>query len=131
METKGYSTVENWLSRLAPATQIIQRSYFNKFLKWVGVNGEKFSKFTPDELIEYQKQTDNGNRYDILEKIYNPNQELTQGQKKELFSSNDRVYIIARKAMFPKPYVYRLFDKVFQSSQGNFSVYCYRAKKPF
>jgi len=71
------------------------------------------------------------NRYDILEKIYNPNQELTQEQTEELFSSNNRTYMIVRKATFPKPFKYRLFDKVFQSSKGNFSVYCHSPNKPF
>lgn len=68
------------------------------------------------------------NRYDILQKIYNPNQELTQQQTKELSSSNNRIYVIVRKAMFPGPFKNVLFDKVFQSSQGNFSVYCYSPK---
>jgi hypothetical protein len=71
------------------------------------------------------------NRYDILKKIYNPNQELTQEQTEELFSSNNRVYIVVRKAMFPEPFKNVLFDKVFQSSRGDFSVYCYSPNKPF
>jgi hypothetical protein len=71
------------------------------------------------------------NRYDILEKIYNPNQELTQEQTEQLFSSNNRIFMIVRKAMFPKPFKNVLFDKVFQSSKGNFSVYCYGPNKPF
>lgn len=62
-----YSTVKNWLSRLAPSTQETQLSYFNRFMKWLMVEGGSFKDYTPDQLIEYQRNADNGSRYDMVD----------------------------------------------------------------
>lgn len=69
-------------------------------------------------------------RYEILRNIYNPKQKLTKEQTEQLFSSNNKIYIIVRRESFPKSYKYRDFDKVFQSSRSNYSVYRYDSNKP-
>jgi len=38
-------------------------------MDWVRANGGKFSNMSPDELIEYQKNVDNGSQYDILDMV--------------------------------------------------------------
>lgn len=56
-----------WMGRLAQSTQYVQGNYFNTWMNWVRVNGGKFKDFTPDQMIEYQREADNGSRYDLLD----------------------------------------------------------------
>ncbi len=69
-------------------------------------------------------------RYDILRNIYNPKQKLIKEQTEELFSSNNKIYMVVRRASFSRSIKFRFSDKVFQSSRGNFSVYRYNSNKP-
>ena len=62
-----YSTIKNWLSRLGLSSRRVHLSSFYQFMKWVRVSGEKFKDYTPDQLLEYQRQADNGTRYDLLD----------------------------------------------------------------
>lgn len=67
--SEGCRSVEHWLGRLAPSTARIQRNYFSKFMEWLKENGGAFKDYTPDMLIEHQKQADNGSSYDVLDVI--------------------------------------------------------------
>ena len=64
-----YPTVKKWLNRVAPSTK---RTYANRmlgFLDWLRVSGGSFSEMSPDELVEYQRNSDNSTCFDILELI--------------------------------------------------------------
>lgn len=63
------ATVENWLGRLKQSPSHIKnaRSQLNIFLKWLKENGGSFKDYTPDQLIEYQRNADNGHRFEILD----------------------------------------------------------------
>lgn len=69
---EGWTKVEHWLSRLSPNTYGTNLRTFKLWMKWIRQSKTKFAKSTPDELIEYQQQTDNGTRYDILDQIVQP-----------------------------------------------------------
>jgi len=62
-----YPSVTRYLNRLAPTTQRNMEYYLHYFFKWVKGNSEKFSEATPDDLMEYQRQADNGTKYEILD----------------------------------------------------------------
>ena len=36
---------------------------------WLKENGGKFSDMSPDDLVEYQRNTDNGSRYELLDLV--------------------------------------------------------------
>lgn len=59
--------VENWLSRVSPTTARLYRYQLKGFLKWLQENGGSFKDYTPDELITYQQEADNGSKYDVLD----------------------------------------------------------------
>jgi len=61
--------VSRWLGRLAESTQRVQLNYFSAFMEWMGEHGGPFKDMTPDELIECQKNADNGSRYDVLDVV--------------------------------------------------------------
>lgn len=67
-----YQTVKAWLSRLGDSTQRVARSNFNNWIQWVRENGGEFSEFTPDDLVEYQKNVGNGDRFKILDTLIQP-----------------------------------------------------------
>jgi len=60
-----YSTVKQWLGRLAKATAYVQINLFKAWMKWLYENGGQFSEYNPDQLVEYQKEHQG---YDILDK---------------------------------------------------------------
>jgi len=68
-QLKGYGGVENWLSRLSPSTAKVNISFFRAWMNWVRENGGEFSSFTPDDFIEYQRQTDKVNKYEVLDLV--------------------------------------------------------------
>ena len=64
-----YETVNKWSSRVAPSTAKINERLFNDWLNWIKENRPRFSSYDPDQLIEYQKTSDNGSRYDMVDLI--------------------------------------------------------------
>ncbi len=61
--------VENWLSKFAPSTAETYRFHFDRWMGWMAENGGGLAGLSPEELVEYQMNTDNGNRYVILDLI--------------------------------------------------------------
>ena len=62
-----YQTVKRWLTRLSPNTASVNSIVLDKFMEWLQDQDTKFSTFTPDQLIEYQRNCDNGSRYEIVD----------------------------------------------------------------
>lgn len=59
--------VENWLSRFAPSTAETYKFHFQRWISWMKENGEDLATMSPEELLDYQRNTDNGNKYIILD----------------------------------------------------------------
>ncbi len=64
---KKFTSVTKWLQRLSPSSARVNLIYLRKFMEWVKENGGKFAEMNPDELVKYQKETENSERYDILD----------------------------------------------------------------
>ena len=45
LAAEGYRSVENWLSRLAPATARMNRHDIGYFMKWLSENGASFKDY--------------------------------------------------------------------------------------
>ena len=54
---------------MAPGTYDTYMSAFRLFIGWLAENGGALAGLGPDALIVYQKETDNGTRYDVLDLV--------------------------------------------------------------
>ena len=61
--------IAKWLGRLSAGSLRSYRPTFNRFLTYVRESGGPFGEMTPDDLIKYQRDSDNGNNYEILDLI--------------------------------------------------------------
>jgi integrase len=102
-------TVDRWYSRLAPATVEVNRYHLNRFLEWLKINGGVFSPLTPDELIQYQKETVGETRYEILDMLqsYVSSFEGRHGYKQKIYSTI-RSYFKHNRAELPQDPNYRI-----------------------
>jgi len=73
---KREKSVVFWKGRVATGTYKTYMSAFRQFMEWLAENGGALASLSPDGLIEYQKETDNGSRYDILDLTQTWAQEL-------------------------------------------------------
>lgn len=62
-------TVEHWISRLSPASEKSARGYLRRWLTWLHDEGGPFQRYTPDQLVVYQQNADNGTRFDVLDHV--------------------------------------------------------------
>jgi len=67
LRIEGWDSVENWLSRMGETTAGNHRINFDVWVAWMRENGGAFRGMTPDELVRYQKEATNSERYDILD----------------------------------------------------------------
>lgn len=73
METKSVETeslaTAKWLGRMSEGSKRSYGPTFNRFMTYVREKGGPFKEMTPDELVRYQRNSDNGSAYDILDLI--------------------------------------------------------------
>jgi len=95
--------VEKWLGRLGESTQKICRFNFTKFMKWVNEGKSTFKDYTPDMLIEYQRNADNGNKYDLVDlaQKYIKTFKARESYKSRLYSTI-RSFFMHNRAELPK-----------------------------
>jgi len=62
-------SVVAWLNRLGEATQPVQWGFFKAFLEWKNEHGGQFRDYTPDQLVEYQKEAKD---YTLLDQLIQP-----------------------------------------------------------
>ncbi len=67
MKLKEYPSVDRWLGRLGEGSRKTRTSHLTSYMSWLKENGGNFKDFTPDQLIEYQREADNGKRYELLD----------------------------------------------------------------
>ena len=98
------TSVERWLSRLSFGTAEKDRQRLQNWIKWVRQSKTRFSQFTPDELITYQKESDNGTRYDILDEIVQPYILQKKGRRntKHRYYTTIRSFFKHNRAELPK-----------------------------
>lgn len=60
---------ERWLSRVAGTTARTYENRFYNFMTWLKENGGQMSEMSPDELVAFQINSDNENRYQLLDLV--------------------------------------------------------------
>jgi integrase len=45
------------------------RTHLDLFMRWLRENGGAFKGYSPDQLVEYQRNADNSHRYDVLDLV--------------------------------------------------------------
>ena len=63
------ASINTWMLNLRENSRISYTDYFTAWYVWLQENSEKFGGMTPDDLIEYQVQTDGRTQYEILDTI--------------------------------------------------------------
>lgn len=76
LDLEGYRSVMFWRGRVSKGTFRTYIANLGLFMRWLKVNGGHLAGLHPDGLIEYQKNTDNGTRYDILNLVQTWSQTL-------------------------------------------------------
>lgn len=101
--SKGWSTVDTWASRLSPSTAKLNRYFLGRWIDWLRVEGGKFSAMSPDDLIAYQRSSDNGTRYDLLDLAQRYAQSLPGrfGSKNKAYTTI-RSFFVHNRAEFPR-----------------------------
>ncbi len=61
--------MEKWLSRMAKTTARNSRIGFRVWMNWLRENGGAFKDKNPDELIRFQRDASNSDRYEILDVV--------------------------------------------------------------
>lgn len=120
---EGWTKVEHWLSRLSPNTYKTNLRTFKLWMKWVRQSDTKFAESTPDDLIEYQREVDNGSRFDILDIIVQPfiNQKRGRiGYKVKLYTTA-RSFFAHNRAELPKDPGFNLRPEV-EKVRGTLTV---------
>ena len=87
-DLRDYETVEFWLSRLGETTRNLAIFHLERWLTWVYLNGVKFASMNPDELVEYQRNAGNGEKFEILDLLqkYVGTQKGTHSYKKTMYA---------------------------------------------
>lgn len=103
MIQEGWESVENWLSRLGEGSRKQARWHLEAWLKWVAKGQGKFIGFSPDELVEYQRTSDNGSKFDILNCVqrYVIDTPGRHGYKKKKLD-NVRSFFLHNRAELPR-----------------------------
>lgn len=108
-DLKTSGAVQRWKSRLAPSTYHNYRDTFRAWLQWLKANGGKFSDMLPDDLIEYQKNCQNSDCYEILDLIqaYVSSKDLRISSKKNLYGTL-RSFFMHNRTPLPKDGSFRV-----------------------
>ncbi|MFA9496681.1 MAG: hypothetical protein ACERKS_12280, partial [Candidatus Bathyarchaeota archaeon] len=69
MSLEEYATVKHWTSNLASSTSKVNLYIMNNWLAWMKENSSKFRDFTPDDFIEFQRNSTRDNEFEILDVI--------------------------------------------------------------
>lgn len=68
-ELKEYDTIQFWNNRLSASSEIFRMMYFVRFMQYLNSGNSKFKEYTPDQLIEYQRDAASHARYHLLNQV--------------------------------------------------------------
>lgn len=68
--------VEKWLSRFAESTEPTYRFHFERWMGWMAEHGGELAGLTPGELLDYQRNASNSDRYVILDLLQQHSREI-------------------------------------------------------
>jgi len=104
METKieDYESVRNWLSRMRPSSAESYVFQFKRFYKWMQKNGVELGKLSPDELVVFQSEASNSERFKVLDVLqrYIGENHSTLSYKKKMYLSV-RSFFLHNRAELP------------------------------
>jgi len=66
---REYDSVKRYLNRLSEGSHRTALYQLHYFFTWTKGNSTKFGGMTPDELVEHQKEAENGEQYEILDTL--------------------------------------------------------------
>ncbi|MES0326340.1 MAG: hypothetical protein ABUK18_10760, partial [Candidatus Bathyarchaeia archaeon] len=69
MSLEDYTTVKRWTSNLAASTGKVNLYIMNDWLDWMKKNSSKFRDFTPDDFIDFQRNSTRDNEFEILDEV--------------------------------------------------------------
>jgi hypothetical protein len=100
-------SVERWFSRLQPRTAKVFTWIFNEFLKWLKVNGGKFSGSGPDELVDWQRS--HPGEYELLDLVqsYITRKDGTYGYKLKCYGCL-RSFFLHNRCELPRDKTFRV-----------------------
>ena len=104
-------SVVAWLNRLAPSTQIVNWGFFKAFLAWKKEHGGQFRDFTPDQLVEYQKEHKD---YALLDQLIQPYITAKAGRfnTKKTRYSNIKSFFKHNRAQLPDDPTFKIKPEV-------------------
>ncbi len=107
---KESQTVQKWFSRLSPETAKVSQSIFSSFLKFLKENGGSLADLDPDGLVEFQKQCENGNIYEILDVVQA--WILSMGNHRQSYKKRSyaaiKSFFLHNRAPLPKDLAFRI-----------------------
>jgi integrase len=101
----GWGLVDFWLSRLGDNTAKVYSRIFKNWIDWINENSERFKDATPDQLIQYQLDSDNGSKYHILNLIQRYIQTIksSSGYKRKIYTVVKSFFLHNRTPLPPDP----------------------------
>lgn len=107
---EGWTKVEHWTSRLSPSTTNKNASTMRMWMTWVREHGGRFKDYTPDDLVRFQAEASNGEKFSILDEVIQPFIDQTPGRigyKAKLYSSI-RSFFVHNRAELPRDPSFRV-----------------------
>ncbi len=114
MSEKGWNSVENWKSRVSYNYGTHGENRLKVFIKYLEENEPKLSGLIPDQLIDYQRQAQNHERYEILDALQRwvNSQPLLRAQSKSGYYTSIRSFFMHNRAELPKDPSYIIRSEV-------------------
>ncbi|MFB0543230.1 MAG: hypothetical protein ACETVR_00465 [Candidatus Bathyarchaeia archaeon] len=79
------------MGRLSPTSKEKTHLIFRWWMDWLGENGGEFKDYTPDDLVEFQRNASNSDKYKILDLV----QDFIQRQRGR-YSSKKKYYTVVK-----------------------------------